>query len=68
LDRIRFETFPVNAVQDIFRQQVAILAANLAAKPDLWPYFYSQLSEADPAQPVRTLLSAIALGWSSKWK
>jgi hypothetical protein len=56
------------AVQDIFRQQVAILAANLAAKPDHWPYFYSQLSEADPAQPMGAVLSAIALGWSSKWK
>jgi adenosylcobinamide hydrolase len=68
LDRIRFETLPVNAIQDIFRQQVAILAANLAAKPDNWPFFYSQLSEADPAQPMGAVLSAIALGWSSKWK
>ncbi|HXM11536.1 MAG: adenosylcobinamide amidohydrolase [Candidatus Sulfotelmatobacter sp.] len=68
LDRIRFGALPASAVQDIFRQQVAILAANLAAKPDHWPYFYSQLSEADPAQPVTAVLSAIALGWSSKWK
>jgi adenosylcobinamide hydrolase len=68
LDRIRFATLPVNAIQDIFRQQVAILAANLAAKPDNWPYFYSQLSNADPAQPMGAVLSAIALGWSSKWK
>jgi adenosylcobinamide amidohydrolase len=68
LDRIRFETLPVGAVQDIFRQQLAILAANLAAKPGNWPYFYSQLSEADPAQPMGAILSAIALGWSSKWK
>ena len=68
LDRIRFETLPANAVQDIFRQQVAILAANLAAKPESWPYFYTQLSDADPTQPMGTVLSAIALGWSSKWK
>jgi adenosylcobinamide amidohydrolase len=68
LDRIRFETLPVGAVQDIFRQQLAILAANLAAKPGNWPYFYSQLSEADPAEPMGAILSAIALGWSSKWK
>jgi adenosylcobinamide hydrolase len=68
LDRIRFETLPGKAVQDVFRQQVAILAANLAAQPDHWPYFYSQLSEADPAQPIGAILSAIALGWSSKWK
>jgi adenosylcobinamide hydrolase len=68
LDRIRFQTLPVNAVQDVFRQQVAILAANLSAKPASWPYFYTQLSEADPAQPARAVLSAVALGWSSKWK
>ncbi|HTU42402.1 MAG TPA: adenosylcobinamide amidohydrolase [Candidatus Aquilonibacter sp.] len=68
LDRIRFKALPVNAMQDVFRQQVAILAANLAAKPDHWPHFYSQLSEADPAQPMGAVLSAIALGWSSKWK
>lgn len=68
LDRIRFETLPVNVIQDVFRQQVAILAANLAAKPDNWPHFYSQLSQADPAQPMEAILSAIALGWSSKWK
>jgi adenosylcobinamide hydrolase len=68
LDRIRFETLPVNAVQDVFRQQVAILAANLSAKPESWPYFYTQLSEADPARPVGAVLSAVALGWSSKWK
>jgi len=68
LDRIRFETLPVNTAQDVFRQQVAILAANLAAKPDSWPYFYTQLSDADPAHPVKAVLSAIARGWSSKWK
>jgi hypothetical protein len=55
-------------VHDILRQQLAILAASLAAKPDNWPHFYSQLSEADPAQPMGAILSAIALGWSSKWK
>src|SRR6202522_2043774 len=68
LDRIRFGTLPANAARSEERREVAILAANLAAKPDHWPYFYSQLSEADPAQPVTAVLSAIALGWSSKWK
>src|ERR1700679_2827685 len=35
LDRIRFATLPVNAVQDVFRQQAAILATNLAAKLEI---------------------------------
>src|ERR1700678_4365145 len=68
LDRIRFETLPANAASDIFRQQVAILAANLAATPESWSYFYAQLSEANPAEAIKAVLSAIALGWSSKWK
>jgi hypothetical protein len=67
LDRIRFGTLPDNTTQDIFRQLVALLAANLSAKPDSWPNFYAQLAEADPDQPIRAILSAIALGWSSKW-
>ena len=68
LDRIRFGTLPANTAQDVFRQQAAILATNLAAKPDSWPYFYAQLSEANPAEAIKAVLSAIALGWSSKWK
>jgi adenosylcobinamide hydrolase len=67
LDRIRYGTLPSSSARDIFRQQVASLAANLAAKPDRWPHFYGELGEADPDQPVRAILSAIALGWSSKW-
>jgi adenosylcobinamide hydrolase len=68
LDRIRFGTLPANTAQDVFRQQAAILATNLAAKPDSWSYFYAQLSEANPAEAIKAVLSAIALGWSSKWK
>jgi adenosylcobinamide hydrolase len=67
LDRIRFGTLPASSARDIFRQQAATLAANLSAEPDRWPYFYQELAQADPDQPVRTILSAIALGWSSKW-
>jgi adenosylcobinamide amidohydrolase len=67
LDRIRFGTLPASSARDIFRQQAATLAANLSAEPARWPYFYQELAQADPDQPVRTILSAIALGWSSKW-
>jgi adenosylcobinamide amidohydrolase len=67
LDRIRFGTLPASSARDIFRQQAATLAANLSAEPDRWPYFYQELAQADPDQPIRTILSAIALGWSSKW-
>jgi adenosylcobinamide hydrolase len=67
LDRIRYGTLPASSARDIFRQQAATLATSLAAKPDRWPHFYGELSEANPDQPVRAILSAIALGWSSKW-
>ena len=67
LDRIRYGTLPASSARDIFRQQAATLATSLAAKPDRWPHFYGEFSEANPDQPVRAILSAIALGWSSKW-
>jgi hypothetical protein len=67
LDRIRFGTLPASSARDILRQQAATLAANLSAKPDRWMDFYAQLAEADPGQPMRAVLSAIALGWSAKW-
>jgi adenosylcobinamide amidohydrolase len=67
LDRIRYGTLPASSARDIFRQQAATLATSLASKPDRWPHFYGELSEANPDQPVRAILSAIALGWSSKW-
>jgi hypothetical protein len=68
LDRIRFGTLPSSSARDIFRQQVATLAANLSAKPDSWLQFYAELADADPDQPAPAIASAIALGWSSKWK
>jgi adenosylcobinamide hydrolase len=67
LDRIRYATLPTSSARDILRQQAATLATSLAAKPDHWTNFYVELAEADPDQPARTILSAIALGWSSKW-
>jgi adenosylcobinamide amidohydrolase len=68
LDRIRVGTLPAAAARDVFRQQVATLAASLAAKPDAWPEFYAALSDVDPEQAARGVYVAIALGWSHKWR
>jgi adenosylcobinamide hydrolase len=68
LDRIRYGTLPASSARDIFRQQAAALAANLSAKSDRWSDFYAQLPEVDPDQPVQAICSAIALGWSAKWR
>ncbi len=68
LDRIRHGTLPPSVAHDVFRQYAATLAASLAAKPNRWPDFFSQLSNVDPENPAQTILSAIALGWSDKWR
>jgi adenosylcobinamide amidohydrolase len=67
LDRVRYGTLPAGAVRDALRQQAALLAANLAARPECWADFLARLTAADPEQPARLVLRAIALGWSSKW-
>lgn len=68
LDRIRYGTLPAATAREALRQQAALLAANLAARLEQWPDFLGRLAEADPERPAPLLLSAIALGWSSKWK
>ena len=66
LDRIRVGTLPASSARDIFRQQVATLAASLAAKPDAWPEFYARLVDADPEQASRGVYAAVAKGWVAK--
>jgi adenosylcobinamide amidohydrolase len=67
LDRVRYGTLPAATANEALRQQAALLAANLAAEPARWPDFLARLDHADPEQPARVVLRAIALGWSSKW-
>jgi hypothetical protein len=67
LDRVRYGTLPAATAREALRRQAALLAANLAARPDRWPDFLTRLIDADPEQPARLVLRAIALGWSSKW-
>jgi adenosylcobinamide amidohydrolase len=67
LDRVRYGTLPSSTASEALRQQAALLAANLAARPDRWPDFLLRLVDADPEQPARLVLQAIALGWSLKW-
>ena len=65
LDRVRYGTLPASASQEALRQQAASISAGLSAKPYLWENFRTQLTEADP---IRLLLQAFALGWSTKWQ
>lgn len=65
LDRQRYGALPASAAQEALRQQAATLSASLSAKPHQWDFYRGQLTEAEP---VRLVLQAIALGWSSKWR
>lgn len=68
LDRLRHGTIPAAAAKEALRQQAATLAANLSARRDCWPEFYSQLAEIDLENPKQIVLAAIAAGWSAKWR
>jgi adenosylcobinamide amidohydrolase len=68
LDRIRYGTLPASVAHDVFRQYAATLATSVAAKPGAWPEYFERLSDVDPEKPVAAILSAIALGWSEKWR
>ena len=66
LDRVSSGTLPSGMASEALRQQAACLACALAARPEDWVEFRSQLAEAS-ADPVELALLAIALGWKTKW-
>jgi adenosylcobinamide amidohydrolase len=68
LDRIRHGTLPPSVSQDALIQQAAMLAANLAAKPNRWPEFRVRLRATEKTEPPMLIAAAIALGWSDKWR
>jgi adenosylcobinamide amidohydrolase len=68
LDRVRHGSLPSSAERDACVQQAALLAANLAAKPDAWPDYRSRLADMPTQEPETLILAAIALGWSGKWR
>lgn len=70
LDRIRYGTLPSAASQEALRQQAASIAVSLSAKSYLWEEFRAQLADLhkDSENPMRLVLSGLALGWSAKWR
>jgi len=67
LDRVRYGTIPESSARDATIQQAATLAASLAARPDAWPQFRSQLHRSAYTDPTSLILAAVALGWTAKW-
>lgn len=68
LDRIRHGTLPASIAREATVQQVATLAASLAAQPDRWLEFRDVLRASAAEAPKDLVLDAIALGWGEKWR
>ena len=65
-DRVRFGVLPVDAATELLRQQAATLAASLAARPELWHSFWTEL-QVNMDRPLDSVYDALALGWTAKW-
>jgi adenosylcobinamide amidohydrolase len=66
-DRVRFGVLPFDAATAILRHQAATLAASLAARPELWPTFWTRL-QLHMDRPLDSVYDALALGWTAKWQ
>ena len=65
-DRVRYGVLPPSHAAAALRQQAAVLASCLAARPDSWTRCWREL-EVDAANPLRVIVDAVALGWNLKW-
>src|SRR5262245_17235957 len=68
LDRVRHGSLPAAVERDACVQHAATMAASLAGRPDRWPVFRSVLHARPDEGPKALALTAIALGWSEKWR
>lgn len=68
LDRIRHGSVPTSVERDARAQHAAVLAANVAARPERWPHYRATLLEHAADEPKALILAALALGWSDKWR
>lgn len=65
-DRVRFGTLSQDLADPVLRQQAAVLATSLAARPDVWLSCYEQL-RVDENAVLEIVYDAFALGWRLKW-
>jgi len=68
LDRVRHGAIPASVQWDASVQQAAILASNVAGKPDSWPAYRAALHQGRRDDPKSLVLAALALGWADKWR
>ncbi len=65
-DRLRHGTLSAAMAAPLLRQQAAVLATAVAAKPEAWPSCYEQLVVHEDTL-LDTIYDAITLGWRLKW-
>jgi hypothetical protein len=68
LDRVRHGAIPASVQWDASVQQAAILAANVAGKPDSWSAYRAALHQGTRDDHKSLVLAALALGWADKWR
>jgi adenosylcobinamide amidohydrolase len=68
LDRTRHGALPSSVERDAAVQLAAMMAVNLAARPDRWSAFRARLHQQTDGSTKALILSALALGWSEKWR
>ena len=65
-ERQRYGTLPSATAAAVLRQQAALMASCLAARPEIWSECHDHL-QVDPLRPLEAVYQALALGWSAKW-
>ena len=66
-DRVRYGALPPDQAAPALRQQAAVLASCLAARPDSWQDCWERLA-VDAGDPLVAVADAVALGWRLKWE
>jgi adenosylcobinamide amidohydrolase len=66
-ERQHYGTLPREVAAAVLRQQAALMAACLAARPESWSEFYGDI-QLDIDHPLEAVLGALALGWQAKWR
>lgn len=66
-DRLKYGTLPSVAAEEVLVMQCALMASQLATKPQLFKEMHQELSK-EPLDLISRICTALALGWKEKWK
>jgi adenosylcobinamide amidohydrolase len=68
LDRVRHGTLPGAIEREAAIQQAALVAANVAARPERWAEFRAELHALGAVEAKTLAVAALAFGWREKWR